>query len=104
MNRRIKIYFTILLILTIVFLCGRYLYPPHSAMIPSGDSLEPPSKIHILGTDDLGLDIFSQLSKGYFTSIFIGIISAIISFIVGGLLGVMAGYIGGTVDFFLLAF
>lgn len=100
MNKNIKIYFTILLILTIVFLCGRYLYP-HSAMIPSGGSLEPPSKIHILGTDDLGLDIFSQLSKGYFTSIFIGIISAIISFIVGGLLGVMAGYIGGTVDFFI---
>ena len=100
MNRRIKIYFTILLILTIVFLCGRYLYP-HSAMIPSGGSLEPPSKIHILGTDDLGLDIFAQLSKGYFTSIFIGIISSIISFIVGGLLGVMAGYIGGVIDFFI---
>lgn len=100
MNRRIKVYTTILVILTIIFLYGKYLYP-QSATIPSGASLEPPSREHILGTDDLGLDIFAQLSRGYFTSIFIGIISATISFLVGGLLGVLSGYVGGGIDFFI---
>lgn len=100
MNRDIIICIIILLMLTAIFLYGKYSYS-HSPIMPSGDSLEPPSKTHILGTDDLGIDIFSQLSKGYFTSIFMGIISAAISFIVGGLLGILAGYMGGGVDFFI---
>lgn len=97
MNKRLASYLIILIIMTVVCLYGVYIYP-HSTTRPTGNSLESPSLNHILGTDDLGIDIFAQLSKGYFTSMMIGIISASISFIVGGLLGVMSGYLGKSTD------
>lgn len=100
MSRDMKKYMGILLGLTIVFLYGHLLYP-HDSALPSGKSLEPPSRNHILGTDDLGIDVFAQLSKGYFTSMSIGILTGLISFFIGGTLGVIGGYMGGWVDFLI---
>ena len=96
MNKRIKIIFAILIVMTIIFAYGALLY--HDPMRPSGISLEPPGKEHILGTDDLGIDVFAQVSKGYFSSMTIGILSAAVTFIIGGVAGVAAGYYGGRID------
>lgn len=98
MNNNMKRYVMILIVLSIIFLYGIFLYP-HSPNLSSGESLESPSVIHILGTDDLGVDIFAQLSKGYFISLFIGITIAVISFFIGGFLGVLAGFLGDKIDF-----
>ena len=54
-------------LLTLFFLWGLTGYP-HSAQLPSGGSLEAPSPAHWLGTDNLGVDIYAQLSAGYFRS------------------------------------
>ena len=59
-------------LLTLFFLWGLTGYP-HSAQLPSGDSLEAPSAAHWLGTDNLGVDIYAQLSAGYFRSMGIGL-------------------------------
>ena len=59
-------------LLTLFFLWGLTGYP-HSAQLPSGDSLEAPSPAHWLGTDNLGVDIYAQLSAGYFRSMGIGL-------------------------------
>ena len=96
MNKRIKIIFAILIVMTIIFAYGALLY--HDPMRPSGISLEPPGKEHILGTDDLGIDVFAQVSKGYFSSMTIGILFAAVTFIIGGVAGVAAGYYGGRID------
>lgn len=66
--------------------------------IVTGSSLEAPSLSHILGTDDLGIDIFSQLCYGGGYSIFLGGISGIFSILIGSVAGVAAGYFGGTTD------
>ena len=97
MNRRIKKILAILLILTVVFAYGAFFY--HSPVRPSGETLEQPSAAHILGTDNLGIDIFAQISKGYFSSMTIGLLSAAATFVIGGVAGVAAGYYGGKVDF-----
>lgn len=62
------------------------------------DLLVPPGKGHILGTDNLGRDVFSMLIFGTRTSLMVGIVAALISGIIGVVLGGISGYIGGKAD------
>lgn len=96
-KRNTRILFGCFLILTLVFLYGELIYP-HSPQIPTGASLEAPSWKHWLGTDNLGIDIYAQISRGFFTSMFMGLMSAAIAFVLGGFLGTAAGYRGGMTD------
>jgi len=68
----------------------------------SGESLEPPGPVHILGTDELGMDIWSQICYGARMSLVIGLAVALIAGVGGGILGLMAGYLGGNWDKALL--
>ncbi|MEE2744934.1 MAG: ABC transporter permease subunit [Bdellovibrionota bacterium] len=52
----------------------------------------------ILGTDDLGRDIFSRIVFGSRISIIIGFCVVIISLTLGTFLGLIAGYYGGKLD------
>ena len=95
--KRIIISSAIFAIIALFFLYGITLYP-HSAQLPSGASLEAPSFEHLIGTDNLGIDIYSQLASGFFRSIAIGLAAAILSFVLGGAFGILAGYVGGKTD------
>lgn len=55
-----------------------------------------PSAAHILGTDDVGRDLFARLLYGGRTSLFVGILSALISLGIGVPLGLLAGYYRGA--------
>lgn len=57
---------------------------------------KPPSAEHILGTDDVGRDLFARLLYGGRISLFVGIMSTIISVIIGIPLGLIAGYFRGV--------
>ena len=57
-----------------------------------------PSCEHLLGTNDVGQDIFSELIYGTRISLFIGIISAIVVTVIGTMLGIVSGYYGGICD------
>lgn len=59
---------------------------------------EKTSKAHWMGTDQAGVDIFSELLEGARTSIIIGIFSAVIASILGTVVGLYAGYVGGWKD------
>jgi peptide/nickel transport system permease protein len=50
------------------------------------------SRQHLLGTDELGRDIFSRILYGGRYSLTIGFAAVAVSFAVGGLIGVVAGY------------
>ena len=60
--------------------------------------LEPPSRQHPLGLDDLGRDVLSRILWGARVSLRVGFSVVILASIVGITLGAMAGYFGGTVD------
>ena len=66
--------------------------------VPSGQALEPPSKIHWLGTDDIGIDIWAQICYGARISITIGLISAVLAGVGGSIIGIFSGYFGGLLD------
>ena len=57
-----------------------------------------PSKDHLLGTDEKGMDIFTRLMYGGRISLTIGFIVVILETLIGVLLGGLAGYFGGKVD------
>lgn len=57
-----------------------------------------PSMEHLMGTDNLGRDIFSRLVYGARVSLVVGLLAVAIGAVVGGLLGAVAAYYGGIVD------
>jgi len=75
----------------------------HSWNTPSGQALEAPSKDHILGTDDLGIDLWAQICYGARNSILVGIGTALISSFVGVFLGIVSGYYSGACDLIVTA-
>ena len=57
-----------------------------------------PSAAHLMGTDDLGRDIFSRIIYGARVSLVIALMSVTISIVCGVTLGVTAAYFGGTYE------
>jgi peptide/nickel transport system permease protein len=53
---------------------------------------------HLLGTDDLGRDVWSRVAYGARTILSLGPLSVIVAFVCGCALGLPAGYYGGWVD------
>src|SRR6478735_1537151 len=66
------------------------------------DKFAPPSQHHIMGTDDLGRDVFARVILGAQISLTVGVFSALIATTVGCLIGALAGYFGGLVDELLM--
>jgi peptide/nickel transport system permease protein len=61
-----------------------------------------PSPEHLLGTDNLGRDLWSRLIFGARISLSIGIISVTVAALIGTTIGLAAGYFGGWVDMLLM--
>ena len=62
------------------------------------NTLARPDWTHVLGTDNVGRDVFSRVIYGTRVSLVAGFGSVVIAVLVGGLLGLLAGYAGGRVD------
>lgn len=58
----------------------------------------------LLGTDDLGRDLFTRLIFGARISLFIGFTVVLLSVVVGGFLGLIAGFYEGTVERIIMRF
>jgi peptide/nickel transport system permease protein len=61
-----------------------------------------PSATHLLGTDNLGRDLWSRLIFGARISLSIGIISVSVAALIGTSVGLAAGYFGGWIDMLLM--
>ncbi|MDO8885289.1 ABC transporter permease [Candidatus Oleimmundimicrobium sp.] len=60
--------------------------------------LKSPSIEHIMGTDDLGRDIFARVIWGSRVSVEVGILAVIFGLAIGLFMGALAGYKGGLAD------
>jgi peptide/nickel transport system permease protein len=60
--------------------------------------LDPPSRSHWFGTDQLGRDVLSRVLYGARVSLAVGFVSVGIATVIGVLLGAGAGYHGGLAD------
>ncbi len=59
---------------------------------------QAPTAQHVLGTDDLGRDVWSRVAFGARTILTLGPISVLAAFVLGAALGLIAGYYGGWLD------
>lgn len=71
-------------------------YDPYESNLPQ--ALQPPSSEHIMGTDELGRDIFSRILYGARISLIVGVEAVGLALICGVILGALAGYYGGKTD------
>ncbi|ACB86336.1 ABC transporter permease [Natranaerobius thermophilus] len=96
----------LLIVLGVVLLAifAPYITPHEPDAMNAAERLSPPSFIeggsgeHILGTDNVGRDIFTRILYGTRISLFVGITSVVVAGIIGVTLGLIAGYFGGIVD------
>lgn len=66
------------------------------------NTLAPWGGGHLLGTDNLGRDIWSRLLYGARTDLSVAAIAVIIPFTVGSVIGALCGYIGGWFDLLMM--
>ncbi len=64
--------------------------------------LQRPGDENILGTNDLGQDLFSELIAGTRASLFTGVIVSLIAVCLGAVVGLTSGYLGGWLDSLLM--
>ncbi len=94
----------VLLFLVICILCfGAPLFTRHDPMMfDLRAKMAAPSAEHILGTDQMGRDIWSRILYGGRISIIVGLGSALGAALVGVVLGLYVGYKGGLLDNLLI--
>lgn len=77
---------------------GFFWTPYSTTAMSASEKFDPPSLLHIFGTDNFGRDIFSRVMKGLGTTIGISSLVVLISGSMGILLGALTGYFGGIAD------
>lgn len=87
---------------SIIFAVVGIIITPFDPLSIKGPVLHPPSDRYLLGTDDLGRDVFAMLSRGILTSLFIGVIAALTTSVIGIFIGIIAGVYGGLIDFAIM--
>jgi len=81
---------------------GGWKRPPTGSRDVGGRTLPYRAEFHLLGTDDVGIDLLSLLIYGSRISLSIGFIAMFIAVVIGALVGTAAGYAGKWTDFGLM--
>jgi ABC-type dipeptide/oligopeptide/nickel transport system permease subunit len=84
------------LILTAVFAPQIAPYDPYQTDLLN--VLVPPSRTHLLGTDEVGRDLLTRIIYGSRVSLLVGIMAVSIGGVLGMGLGLIAGYAGGWIN------
>ncbi len=97
-NPRILVGVSFLLLLIVVTVMTPLIAPYSPSKISPRDSLLPPSREHLFGTDSMGRDVFSRVLHGARYSLMFGVIAVLLSGSLGTVLGLISGFYGGALD------
>ena len=89
-----------MLVICMYILCAIFapLIAPYGEAEILGGGFEPWSSTHLLGTDNLGRDVFTRLIYGARNTVGIAFLITALAFFVGTLLGLYAALKGGIID------
>ncbi len=83
----------------ILLALGAPLFATHEPMATDWMAVrKAPTLAHLMGTDEIGRDVYSRLVWGARTSLLAGVVSVAFALTIGVPLGVIAGYFGGWTD------
>jgi peptide/nickel transport system permease protein len=75
---------------------------PYSTTQQVGPVYAPPSSQHLLGLDDGGIDMLSEVIAGARVSMLVGFSAAAVAMLLGGGIGLLSGYFGNKTDIILM--
>ena len=78
------------------------LAPYDPTQIDLREGREPPSREHLLGTDELGRDLLSRILYGGRVTLVVALVALTIATLVGSSIGILAGNLGGAWDTVLM--
>lgn len=82
----------------VAVIVGPWLWPVSINDIDFTARLQPPSRAHPFGTDDLGQDLLARMIYGGRISLAVGLAAMLVAIIVGVIVGAIAGISRGSVD------
>ena len=84
--------------LMIVAALASYLVPYDPYEQDLNNALQPPDRVHILGTDRYGRDLLSRVIMGAQTTIYSALFLVVFITVIGTAIGMVCGYYGGILD------
>ncbi len=98
-NKAAMIGFVIFVVFALCAIFADVIVPYEKCLEQVGaERLQGPSLKHLMGTDNLGRDVFARVIHGSRISLSIGLLTSLLSVLLGGLFGATAGYYGGKID------
>lgn len=98
MPKKVWVGLVIVALYGLVALLAPVVAPYDPLAIDTANRLASPDSAHLLGTDELGRDIFSRLLYASRVDLPIGFLGALLPAVVGTILGAIAGFFGRWVD------
>jgi len=98
MPKKVWVGGAIVLVYVLIALLAPVLAPYDPLGIEPANRLVSPSSDHLLGTDELGRDVFSRMIYAFRVDLPIGFLGALFPAILGTVLGALAGFFGKWVD------
>lgn len=90
--------------LVITAVLAPFIAPYEPTEIDVYNVLSPPTRDHLMGTDELGRDLLSRIIWGSRVSLKVGFVAVGIALLIGIAVGAAAGFYGGNVDAVLMRF
>jgi peptide/nickel transport system permease protein len=75
---------------------------PYGVHALAGDQLARPGGAHLLGTNSVGQDVFSQMLVGTRVSLLVALLAGGGTLLIGATVGMLAGWLGGRVELVLM--
>jgi len=94
----LKIGTSIVLIWIVAAICAPWITPFDPILLDLDNVLQPPGGEWLMGTDQIGRDVFTRVIYSARIDLWMGFIGVLAPMIIGVTIGLLAGYFGGLFD------
>ena len=92
----------VLSLIVLMAIFANFLAPQGPEYIDFAAVRQPPGNGHLLGTDDVGRDVWARVAFGARTSLIVGVGAVLVALAIGITVGMLSGFLGRWVDTVLM--